>query len=343
MVLIVTDGLRWQEVFAGADSTLLNEKYGGVEDTVETWRRFWRPTEPARREALMPFLWRVIARQGQIFGNQTRGSVAQVTNGFKFSYPGYNEMLTGAPDPRINSNEYGPNPNITVFEWLNHQPGFTGSVAAFGTWDAFPDIFNRDRAGFYIHAAWEVPFPQPANPRQTLLDELYATMTRIWGDTYMSFDALMAPVAKEYVSLKKPRALYLGFGETDEWAHDGRYDHVLETAHAVDHYIEDLWDTMQKLAQYRGRTTFIITTDHGRGSGLAGWKDHDADVDGAENIWIAVIGPGIPGLGERSDVARVTQSQIAATVAAAVGEDYSGAVAGVAPALQAVAGVPSPR
>src|SRR5512141_603178 len=30
VVLIVTDGLRWQEVFRGADSALANRKWGGV-------------------------------------------------------------------------------------------------------------------------------------------------------------------------------------------------------------------------------------------------------------------------------------------------------------------------
>jgi hypothetical protein len=46
-----------------------------------------------------------------------------------------------------------------------------------------------------------------------------------------------------------------------------------------------------------------------------------------------MIGPGVAPIGERSDVPRITQSQIAATLAAAVGEDYTGAVQGVAPAI----------
>ena len=29
----------------------------------------------------------------------------RITNGLWFSYPGYNEMLTGAADPRIDSND----------------------------------------------------------------------------------------------------------------------------------------------------------------------------------------------------------------------------------------------
>ena len=40
----------------------------------------------------MPFLWSVIARQGQIYGNRDKGSPAKVANGKNFSYPGYNEF-----------------------------------------------------------------------------------------------------------------------------------------------------------------------------------------------------------------------------------------------------------
>ena len=44
------------------------------------------------------------------------------------------------------------------------------------------------------------------------------------------------------------------------------------------------------------------------------------------------MGPGIPGLGERRNVSFVTQSQVAATVAAAVGMDWAKA-SGAAPPL----------
>jgi hypothetical protein len=79
---------------------------------------------------------------------------------------------------------------------------------------------------------------------------------------------------------------------------------------------------MQAMPEYRGSTTFIITTDHGRGSKGKEWRDHGEKIDGAEDIWIAVIGPDTPALGERMNTGRVTQSQIAATIAALLGEDY---------------------
>jgi bisphosphoglycerate-independent phosphoglycerate mutase (AlkP superfamily) len=119
-----------------------------------------------------------------------------------------------------------------------------------------------------------------------------------------------------------PRVLFVGYGETDNWAHQGRYDLVLKSAHGFDHFVQQLWETMQAMPEYRGQTTFILTTDHGRGSGPVEWKEHGVDEKGSENIWIAMIGPDTPAHGERHEISPVTQSQIAATVAALLGKDY---------------------
>ena len=85
-------------------------------------------TADERRKALMPFLWSVVASQGQVFGNRDLGSDSHVINGLDFSYPGYSETLTGFADPRIDSNKNLPNPNVTVFEWLNAKPEFAGKL-----------------------------------------------------------------------------------------------------------------------------------------------------------------------------------------------------------------------
>jgi hypothetical protein len=87
---------------------------------------------------------------------------------------------------------------------------------------------------------------------------------------------------------------------------------------------------MQRLDQYRGKTTFVITTDHGRGRGLTGWKSHGEKIPESENIWIGVLGPDTPALGEGTQTTSVTQSQVAATVAAALGENFAKAMPGVA-------------
>jgi Type I phosphodiesterase / nucleotide pyrophosphatase len=339
VILIVTDGLRWQEVFGGAERALISSRAGGVRDTTRLLADFWRDTPAARRQALLPFIWGTIAREGVLYGNRARGSDAHITNPLKFSYPGYNELFTGAYDPRIDSNDYPPNPNETVFEWLNGQPDYTGRVGAVATWDAFRRILNRERSGMPVHDGWDRPFARHPNPsdRMRLVDELYATSVHLWANN--AFDAPMHLTAKEFIRDRTPRVLFLGYGETDEWAHAGMYDLLLRSAHQVDAFIADLWATLQATPHYRDSTTLIITTDHGRGSGPERWRDHGKEVDGAEHIWLAMIGPDTPALGERAAGPVVTQSQVAATIAALLGEDWLARRPGAgAPLAEAIRG-----
>ena len=337
VVLIVSDGLRWQEIFTGADATLLNDKAGGSWLAApELRKRYWREDPAERRQLLFPFLWGTVAKQGQIYGNQHKGSVAHVTNGKAFSYPGYNEMSTGYPNAAIDSNEFGPNPNATVFEWLNHFDEFRGKVAVYGTWNVYDNIFNKSRSGLVMQTGWTLPAKPNETPRDALLRELYETTTR-FDEEDVENSLLQIPLL-DYVRTGAPRVLFVGYGETDNWAHQGRYDLVLDSAHRMDHFVRQLWDTMQAMPEYRGTTTFIITTDHGRGGGLEEWKEHGVEEKGSENIWIAVIGPDTAPLGERNHVAPVAQAQIAATVAALVGKDYPKAVPKAAKPIDGVLG-----
>ncbi|MGB7740720.1 MAG: alkaline phosphatase family protein [Steroidobacteraceae bacterium] len=341
VVLIVPDGLRWQEVFTGAEKALLNDKEGGSWlDDKTLLENFWREDVSERRRLLFPFLWGTVAQQGQIFGNKALGSNARVTNGMAFSYPGYNELVAGFGDPQIDSNEYGPNPNLTVFEWLNGQPDLRGRVAVYATWGAFGDIFNHKRSGLHIQAGARPPKTGKLTPRDELLNELYATTTLLDADD--PYNSFVQVAMLDYVKEARPRVLFVGYGETDSWAHSGRYDLVLTAARQVDQFVEQLWNTMQSMPQYRGKTTFIVTTDHGRGSGPVDWKEHGVDSPGSEDIWIAVIGPDTPTLGERRDAPPVTQAQVAATVAAFLGRDFRKAAPRAAARLPDVIS-PAPR
>jgi hypothetical protein len=100
----------------------------------------------------------------------------------------------------------------------------------------------------------------------------------------------------------------------------------------VDRFLGELWQELQRTEGYRGRTSLVVTVDHGRGDG-AEWKSHGAKVAGSQDIWIAVLGPDTPALGERTDAEPVTQAQVAATVAALLGEDYAAGAPGAAPPI----------
>ncbi len=309
VILVMTDGLRWQEVFSGADSSLADTS---TKDQFKS------------REALMPFVWNVIAKHGQIYGNRALQSDAYVTNGLDFSYPGYNETLCGFADPRIHSNDKVLNPNQTVFEWFNRKDGFAGKVAAFGAWDTFPFIFNAARAGFPVNAGYDAFTISPMTPELTLLNHLKVEFPKIWDDE--PFDTIPFRTSLEYLKSKKPRLLYLSLGETDDWAHAGNYAEYLRSANRADSYLKTLWDAVQSLPEYRDKTTLIFSPDHGRGSAPVEWQSHGEKIPESKYIWMMFMGPDTAALGERSHIAPVTQNQMAATLAALLGQDYNAAV-----------------
>ncbi len=323
IIFVMTDGFRWQELFRGADVSLMT-KENGVKDEAAYKHLYWREKLEDRREALMPFVWTVIAKTGQLYGNRDNHSDAFVTNGLNFSYPGYNEALCGFPDPRIKSNDKIPNPNQTVLEWLNKRPEYHGNIAAFGAWDVFTAIFNGSRAGFLVNAGYDPLILASPSPRIDLLNALKAELPHVWQDE--PFDALPYESAMEYLRLAKPRILYLSLGETDDWAHEGNYAEYLNAAHRADAFVKDLWEMMQAMPEYHGTTTLIFATDHGRGDAPSGWKSHGEKVPESKYVWMAFLGPDTPALGERTNIAPVTQSQIASTLAALLGTDYPAAV-----------------
>jgi len=332
VIVVTLDGLRWQELFSGFSADYNTKEEGGVGDPAAVAGRFDAPSAAARREALMPFLWAVVARDGQILGDPAASSLVRLTNGLRFSYPGYNEMLSGAPDPRVDSNEKITNPNLTVLEWLGSRPGFEGRIAAFGSWDVLPFIVAAERSG--IHTNGDGPAVlEPRTDRDRLLNDFTADLPRYWGGS--RFDAPTMQGALEYLRTRQPRVLYVMLGETDEWAHGRRYDLYLDAAWRGDRFVRQLWETAQSLPAYRGQTTLLLTTDHGRGETPADWTDHGRDVPAAERIWAAALGPDTPALGVRDGVSG-TQSQLAATIAAALGEDFVAASPRAAPPFSGV-------
>lgn len=321
VIVVTLDGFRWQELFTGADESLLDSRLGGARDVAGLKKRYWRDTPAERREALMPFLWGTVAKRGQVFGNPARHAAARITNGLKFSYPGYAELFCGFADPRIDSNAKRPNPNPSVFEFLNGRPALRGRVEIACTWDVFPSIFRARRSGLPVHAGWEPIRATDLTDRERERNAALAGLPRYWPDN--AFDVVTMNAARSALERRKPRVLYIGLGETDEWGHGRRYDLYLDAAHNADRFLAETWDWLQRDPQYKDKTALLITTDHGRGLGRS-WTDHGKSVAGAEFIWVAAVGPDAPARGERENVG-VTQSQVAATVAALLGEDFTAA------------------
>lgn len=324
---IMIDGLRWQEVFGGAQEGLFTK--ANKVDRPDLLRKTFGGDGPHdRRAKLMPFLWGTVAKEGQIFGNQERGSVVRITNRFGVSYPGYSEAITGMVDDRIKDNRKLPNPSISVYEWLNQKPQFAGKVVAFGAWDVFPFIFNADRSQVPVDDSMGPVDFGTLTPTIEVINRMRAETPYRWASA--SFDSFVFIPMLEWVKVNQPRLTFLCLGETDEFAHEGDYVRYLEAARRADGYIRELWTTVQSMEQYKGTTTFIIHPDHGRGDTRGGendWRNHSLPSHpGCEYTWLAVMGPDTPALGERRDVGEIVHTQYAATIGAFLGEDYRSAV-----------------
>ena len=324
VVLVSIDGVRWQEVFAGADPTLYQQPQWVK--TPELIRAF----KPGQPELLMPFLHKTVKQQGITVGDRRQGSAINVSNPYQISYPGYQELLAGFSDPAIHSNNKIANPNVTVLEWLNQQPQLQHKVAAFGSWDLFPYILNTKRSGLTVNAGF-MQEQGKLSEKQKYLNQLQAKTPSPFSSVRL--DVFTQEFALEHMRLHKPKLLYIALGEADDFAHLGQYDQYLAAIHRSDQFIADLWQELQNDPYYRDQTTLLISTDHGRGE-AAQWRSHGKSatvpgykgpvpqIAGSEHIWLAAMGPGIPAAGLIRTTGSWQQGQMAATLAAALGFDY---------------------
>lgn len=290
VILVTIDGYRWQDLFRGADPALVTD---------ERYRARYIDV-PNRAAALTPFLLS-FAQDGALIGNRDENSCARVSNDFWFSYPGYAEMLSGRPNPNARSNQAIPNKDITVLERIARRREFAGQVRVFAEWNAVSAIVNVERS--YIPVFIPPDFEAP-------------------------HDLQVIPAARELFA-DPPRALWVALGDTDNYAHAGKYEQYLRAATEADDFLRELWEAYQTNPRTAGRTTFIVTSDHGRGENER-WRGHGSGRwrgiivpglrhEGSDAIFIAVRGPGV-GSGEVYTMENCAiAGQIAATLLTSLG------------------------
>ena len=339
LIVITTDGLRWQEVFNGMDFALANNRKFNHGDSAYLFNKYGSISVTERQAKLLPFITQTMGTKGLLFGNRFKENKVDVANPHWFSYPGYNEIFTGYPDSAINSNNYPPNPHENILAFLQKQKAYQNKVIAFGAWDAYNRILNEAASGFPVINGFE-------SLSSILPDSQTKMLAQMLKDSYKPFkeaeclDIFTHQQAKYYLETKRPKAMYISYGETDEWAHEGNYSAYLDAAHQVDAWVAELWQWVQSTPGYKDNTYLLITTDHGRGFG-EGWTDHGADVKGASSIWFGLMGPdknsnltsitdsmqknlGVKiNMGEQSNNQQLYQKQLAATMAKLLGLEFA--------------------
>lgn len=254
-----------------------------------------------RAQALTPFLLS-FAQDGALIGNRDAGSCARVTNDYWFSYPGYAEMLAGRPNRRVRYNAAIPNDDVTVLERLS-QAGV--SVSVFAEWAVMRAILNVERSGLPLFVTPDYDAPH---------------------------DPQVIPAARAALT-DPPRVLWVALGDTDNRAHEGKYEEYLAAATESDNFVREIWEAYQANPRTAGRTTMIVTADHGRGEAAnERWRGHGSGRwrhvivpglrhVGSDAIFIAARGPGVAAAPQYNAGNCASVSQIAATLLAVLGEE----------------------
>ena len=323
IVLVTLDGVRIQELFGGLDAVIADapEAESGIYEIEVTRSRYGRSTAKERREALMPFFWKTLVPAGMVVGNPALGSKVTVRNDQWFSYPGYSEILTGEPQPEIKSNDFVRYPHETVLDYVHGKLKLKPTdVAQIGCWDGFKYAASQKDGTFFMSGAYDLVPAELSTPEMDLLGGLRRQVMEMWEEG--SNDVLTFRIAQAYLKKHRPRVLWIGLGQSDDWSHARRYDRLLDYLHLADSLLAELWQTLQSLDGYRDNTTLIVTTDHGRGRTPSDWAEHEFGIQGSQDIWIAIVGPDTPAIGEARNFPDVTQSDIAATMLQYLGLDH---------------------
>jgi len=322
LVIITLDGVRTTELFGGLDRDTYKAASKSAEWADEaTYQSYWAETPQARREKLMPFFWgEWMSQHGSVIGNRALGSQMDLRNRHRFSYPGYSEILTGqARDQQIKSNDKIQSPAPTLLEFLKKEWQLPrAQVGVFSSWDTIRYIVEQEAGSLFINSGFE-----PYQSDDAVIESfslLQRETTTPWNS--VRHDAYTFAFCQHYIDQQSPRVLYLALGETDDWAHDVRYDRVLESLHRSDRYLRALWEQYQSNPKTRGNTCFVMTTDHGRGDNPFNWMHHNDKLDGAKQTWMAVVSPSLAARGEWHAHPQAYSDQVAATSAKLVGVDY---------------------
>jgi hypothetical protein len=297
LFVIIIDGLRWQEVFNGADRTLINDDKVCPDRTVRTL--FDGEEKESRRKKLLPFFWNVIAANGQLLGDRQLKSKVNAANPHSISYTGYSELFTGKAGflPMGNRKRY--NKDTNVLEYLDEKTSLNKKIAVFASWNGIPYVLNRKRNGIFMDCGFE----KSTSDKIILARNRVSTNDKKAGERSPDtrYDQITCEKAKDFIHSYHPRIVVIIFGEGDVQAHQRRYDLYLREANKTDNRIAGLWDFVQAHPVYKNNTNFLVTTDHGRGSSVKNWHDHGMFVKGSSETWLALLGTGVPSLNIRKE------------------------------------------
>ncbi len=283
VVVVTLDGARFQEVFGGVDPELSRER--GV------------PNSDVKGAAeLMPNLHRLMSDQGAALGAPGHGASISASGPDFVSLPGYSEIFTGRAASGCLDNACQGTSVKSIVDVLAEQPGRAWKSAVVTSWADIARVASRSER-VAVSAGRHAGGTRAAFQRG---DAVGAALRRAeaespWpGSGDFRRDRFTAELALAYLRAERPDFLFVGLGETDEFAHQGNYSGYLEALREADRYIGELALELEQRGKRGARTALFVTADHGR---AATFKDHGQPYPESARVWLVASGRAIPARG----------------------------------------------
>jgi hypothetical protein len=289
VILVVIDGVKWQDVF------------GTSEDAVDA----------------MPTLQRWMNVEGAVLGAPGMGTPMRATGPNWVSLPGYVEIFTGRMSPCQANECMLPRLDTFVDELPPSAPDGArlGGAAIVSSWEAIGPVVHAK--GATISAGRHYRVGKFDGPTEHQIDDA-AKADPYPGVWDYRPDASTASIALDVLRRREPQFLFVGLGETDEYAHRGIREGYLAAMRSADAFLEQLDETLRDEG-LASSTAVIVTTDHGRADSF---RDHGWAWPESKRVWLVAKGAGIEARG-------------------AVAAPVERRLANVAPTIRRLLGVPA--
>ncbi|HVW24597.1 MAG TPA: hypothetical protein VHC69_04475 [Polyangiaceae bacterium] len=302
-VLVAIDGVRWQEIFGGVDPALANAKGLAPEERVDAAH-------------LVPNLYRLMTRDGAVVGGPSAAMPMRASGPNFVSLPGYMEMLTGRSDTGCTSNLCGDVPFSTIADDVADRGGLAAVVAS---WPGINHAAAATRGHVVMsigRSGGENRFAFEDDPNVAALLREGESAGPAPGEEDFRQDESTGNIACSYLESHRPTFLFVGLGETDEYAHQGDYRGYLSALHEADAVVGRLTAEVAAMNADGHPSTLLVTTDHGRASTF---NTHGGDSPESSRVWLIATGSGILARGTTSSAAPRHLSDVSQTLRRVLG------------------------
>ncbi len=148
----------------------------------------------------------------------------------------------------------------------------------------------------YESYGWQV-FDNGRHLSRELKASLSKSLLEYFNDPTVpsSGDELTFFMTKEIMNRFAPSLLLVNFWDIDI-AHYGSYSLYLQAIRRTDRLVYELWQHVQTLQEYRGKTTMLVIPEVGRDGDVDGngFANHRSGDDACRKVWLMALGQGVP-------------------------------------------------